>query len=195
MKIKRFMAFFIDVMIVGFIAEGLASIRVLNPYYDEYLDTQDKLVEQYKDINEDNIKDILLSDNNVNLYRDLSKYSSCSNIISIVCYVLYFVGFQKWNNNQTVGKKLMGIKIVSVTKKDVSVFDYLIRSIVLYNLFFTSLNIWVAFKFNGNMFLNLVSLFSGLGSLITFVTYLMIVCKKDGRGLHDILGHTKVVSI
>lgn len=194
MKYKRFMAYFIDVLIVGFIAGSLSNIRVLNPYYDNYLETKEKLVDEYKNINEDNMKDIMFSDNNIELYRDLNKYNSVTSVISIVCYLLYFVGFQKWNNDQSVGKKLMKIKIVNVDGKNISIFDYLIRTIVVYNLFFTSLCVFVTFRFSGNMFLNLLSLFTSLGSIITFVTYLMILCKKEGRGLHDILGHTKVIS-
>ena len=43
------------------------------------------------------------------------------------------------------------------------------------------------------MYLNLTSIFSSVGSLITLVTYLMVLIRSDGRGLHDIVGHTKVV--
>lgn len=193
MKLKRFLAYFIDIMIVGLVASSLANIRVINPYYDEYLEVQDKIREAYKDVNEDNILDVVFKEDNINLYRDLSKVNSITSIISVCCYVLYFVGFQKWNKDQTVGKKLMGIKVVSVDKKEVSGLDYLIRSVFVYNLLFTSLNVWVAFRFSGNMYLNLTSIFSSVGSLITLVTYLMILVRSDGRGLHDIVGHTKVV--
>lgn len=193
MKLKRFLAYFIDIMIVGLVASSLANIRIINPYYDEYLEVQDKIREAYKDVNEDNILDVVFKEDNINLYRDLSKCNSITAIISVCCYVLYFVGFQKWNKDQTVGKKLMRIKVVSVDKKEVSGLDYLIRSVFAYNLLFTSLNIWVAFRFSGNMYLNLTSIFSSVGSLITLVTYLMILVRSDGRGLHDIVGHTKVV--
>ena len=193
MKLKRFLAYFIDIMIVGLVASSLANIRIINPYYDEYLEVQDKIREAYKDVNEDNILDVVFKEDNINLYRELSNCNSITSIISVCCYVLYFVGFQKWNKDQTVGKKLMRIKVVSVDKKEVSGLDYLIRSVFAYNLLFTSLNIWVSFRFSGNMYLNLTSIFSSVGSLITLVTYLMVLVRSDGRGLHDIVGHTKVV--
>ena len=193
MKLRRFLAYFLDIMIVGLVASSLANIRIINPYYDEYLEVQDKIKETYKDVNEDNILDVVFKEDNINLYRDLRKANSITSIISVCCYVLYFVGFQKWNKNQTVGKKLMKIKVVSVDKKEVSGLDYLVRSVFAYNLLFTSLNIWVAFRFSGNMYLNLTSIFSSVGSLITLITYLMILVRSDGRGLHDIVGHTKVV--
>ena len=34
-----------------------------------------------------------------------------------------------------------------------------------------------------------------LGYLITYAGYLMILFKKDGRGIHDIVGGTKVVEV
>ena len=45
MKLKRFVAYLIDILLVGFIASSIASIDVLNPYYDDYLDAYDKFNE------------------------------------------------------------------------------------------------------------------------------------------------------
>ena len=62
MKLKRFLAYFIDIMIVGLVASSLANIRIINPYYDEYLEVQDKIREAYKDVNEDNILDVVFKE-------------------------------------------------------------------------------------------------------------------------------------
>lgn len=95
MKLKRFLAYFIDIMIVGLVASSLANIRIINPYYDEYLEVQDKIREAYNDVNEDNILDVVFKEDNINLYRDLSKCNSITSIISVCCYCFIFCWISK----------------------------------------------------------------------------------------------------
>ena len=194
MKLKRFLAYLIDILLVGFIAAAIASINVLNPYYDDYLDAYDKFNETLDSVDEDNVMEIVTSNSFALEYKNVLKYGACASIISVSCYLLYFVGFQKWNKNQTIGKKLMKIKVVNKDGSDnVSVWQYVLRTILLYNLFFNSLGICLAFYFSGKSFLIAFMVVSMLGYFITYIGYLMIFLKKDGRGLHDIVSGTIVV--
>ena len=61
--------------------------------------------------------------------------------------------------------------------------------------FFNSLGICIAFYFSGKSFLITFMVVSLLGYLITYAGYLMILFKKDGRGIHDMIGVTKVVEV
>ena len=114
MKLRRLTAYIIDITLIGFIASAVASIKVLNPYYDNYLESYDEFNETISGINEDNIEEIITSDRLITGFQDCLKYSTYQSGISLVCYLLYFVGFQKWNKNQTVGKKLMRLKVVNI---------------------------------------------------------------------------------
>jgi hypothetical protein len=196
MKLKRFVAYLIDILLVGFIASAIASIDVLNPYYDDYLDAYENFNETIDSIDESNVIEIVTSNDFIYEYRSVLKYGACISIISVSCYLLYFVGFQKWNKNQTIGKKLMKIKVVNKDDSDsVSVWRYIARTIFAYNLFFNSLGICIAFYLSGKSFLITFGVVSLLGYLITYAGYLMILFKKDGRGIHDIVGGTKVVEV
>lgn len=194
MKFKRFSAYLIDIMIVGFVATCLSSIVVLNPYYDNYLEKYEEMEEiMDKAMDEDNLE--FWSDSKFkSVYQDVVKYGSVSSLMSLGCYLLYFVGFQKWNKNQTVGKKLMKIKVVSEDNDNVSVWQYLVRTVILYNLIFSSLNVAMSFWFGSSSFFVASIVVSVIGELITYAGYLMIVFRKDGLGLHDILGKTRVVN-
>jgi hypothetical protein len=196
MILKRFVAYLIDILLVGFIASAIASIDVLNPYYDDYLDAYENFNETIDSIDESNVVEIITSSDFTDEYRSVLKYGACASIISVSCYLLYFVGFQKWNKNQTIGKKLMKIKVVNKDGSDnVSIWRYAVRTIFAYNLFFNSLGICIAFYFSGKSFLITFMVVSLLGYLITYAGYLMILFKKDGRGIHDIVGGTKVVEV
>ena len=196
MRLKRFVAYLVDIMIVGLVATALSSINVLNPYYDNYIESYDSFNETLDSIDDDNVTSVITSDLFINQLQNTLKYSICSTIISLVCYFLYFVGFQKWNKNQTVGKKLMKIKVVSVEdNENISVIDYTVRTIVLYNLLFTMIGVCTAFYLTGKTFLTAFMVVSIIGYIITYAGYLMILIRKDGRGLHDIMGFTKVVEV
>lgn len=62
MKLKRLLAYIIDILIVGFVASALANIDILNPYLDNYLESYDKFNETLKHINEENVMDMFSSD-------------------------------------------------------------------------------------------------------------------------------------
>lgn len=196
MILKRFVAYIIDVLLVGFIVSAIASIDVINPYYDDYLYAYDKFNETLNSIDESNVVEVVTSNYFTDEYRSVLKYGSCASIISVSCYLLYFVGFQKWNKNQTIGKKLMKIKVVNKDGSDnVSIWRYAARTIFAYNLFFNSLGICIAFYLSGKSFLITFGVVSLLGYLVTYAGYLMILFKKDGRGIHDMIGGTKVVEV
>ncbi len=193
MKLRRLIAYIIDITLVSFIACAVASIKVLNPYYDNYIDSYDAFNETLSNISEDNIEEILTSDRLINQFQDCLKYSTYQTGISLACYLLYFVGFQKWNKNQTVGKKLMRLKVVSTSSKEsVSIWQYLVRTIIAYNIFTTVLSMPISLYLKGKPFLITIVTINIIGYIITYIDYLVVLIRKDSRALHDLLGSTKV---
>lgn len=196
MKLKRLLAYVIDILLVGFIASAISSIEVINPYYDNYIEAYEKYSKEMDSLNEDNVFDKIKSEEFVLDYQNVLKYGVYSSVISIICYILYFGGFQKWNKNQTVGKKLMRLKVVNKNNKDdVRLWQYILRTIIVYNLLFNSLSVVVSYMFKGNLFFTTSIITSIIGYVITYVGYIMILFRKDGCGLHDFVSGTKVVEV
>lgn len=196
MKLKRLLAYVIDILLVGFIASAVSSIEVINPYYDNYIEAYEKYSKEMDSLNEDNVFDKIKSEEFVLDYQNVLKYGVYSSVISITCYILYFGGFQKWNKNQTVGKKLMRLKVVNKNNKDdVRLWQYILRTIIVYNLLFNSLSVVVSYMFKGNLFFTTSIITSIIGYVITYVGYIMILFRKDGCGLHDFVSGTKVVEV
>ena len=59
MKLRRLLAYIIDILIVGFVASALANIDILNPYLDNYLESYESFNETLKNINEENVNSII----------------------------------------------------------------------------------------------------------------------------------------
>ena len=194
MKIKRLFAYLIDIMIVGFVASALANIDVINPYINEYMESYEKFSEKLSSINGENANEVISSDAFILQYKSTLKYSIYSTGIRFVCYILYFVGFQKWNKNQTVGKKLMKLKIINKDSSDnINVWQYLVRTLILYNLIFGSINVCLSLWLNNKLFFTMSMIVSIIGYVITYLCYAMILFRKDGKGLHDLISKTEVV--
>ena len=129
------------------------------------------------------------------IYYKMEKNSIMYNIIYLVVVILYFVGFNKYTNGQTLGKKLMRLKIVNNndSNKDVPVWSYIVRLIILYQpiLYIT--------KLIGVSLMDISMYYTVTNYVYTFQSYLeMIVIatmsiRIDGRGLQDMLAKTRVV--
>ena len=171
----------------------LSQIRVLNPSYEEYAESYVRYEEIMDDLTVDNAVEIAKSKEYMQVNYDLSRYSVSISIISLVVYLAYFVGFQKWNNNQTLGKKLFNIQVVGNENKKVGWLQLLWREVVLYNLIWEVLaivSIWV-FNYEGYMYAS--SLLTFIAGAIIWVNIFFVVIRNDSRGIHDLLAKTKVV--
>lgn len=193
-KIKRILAFFVDYMFLALFLSMIGQLEFLNPYYDRYYEEYEKYVETTDNLNYENANEILFSEEFEQNYYNLDKYGLVINIISIVCYLFYFVGFQKWNKGQTLGKKLFNIKVISNTDKPVSWGQYFLRTAILYNVIFDILIIISIFIFGIHKYKIFKLVISFISYIVFYLNVSFILFKADCRGLHDSLAGTKVVS-
>ena len=187
----RAIAYLIDIILIAIISTGIVMFIPVNKNYDKY-------VEEYKQIQDDfTNKKITLEEymnKSVPVVYDVD-YSNCpSIIIQVTVLVLYFVVFQAYNKGQTLGKKIMKIKIVGIDGKDLTTNQVAIRALII-NSIFSNLLIIGALLFSNRDIYYYISLgLQGLEGLIVIITLIMILFRKDGRGLHDLLAKTQVIS-
>ena len=184
--LKRVIAYLIDVLIVSLITSLLTSISFLNPYYDKYQETYNAYTEIMNEESVDNDKIIELN-------YDLYKYRIYNSSISIGTLLLYFGVVAYFNKGQTIGKKIMKLKVTSNKDKKLNVGNYLLRIFILNNMIFS---IWVAISvyiFDSTTFYYVVYVTSLVESLVLMINLLMITLRKDNRGIHDLLAGTIVV--
>lgn len=132
-----------------------------------------------------------------NYYEQKREASSLVlNIILLILIFAYFVLFQGFTHGQTLGKKIMRLKVVSTTNKSLSYKQLFLRSIFLYEVIFTiikmissivmPLNYYVIF-YNINY-----CIFEYLLNLILIFT---ICFDKNHRGIHDLIAKTRVIAM
>lgn len=198
---KRISAFLIDILFLFIVINLIMGIKFINPYYDKYVESYEnynEIVEKYnnKELTEDDFTKLYVQN-----YYQVTKYSISYNIIIVVCIILYFVLFQKFNNGQTLGKKLMRLKVVDSTEeKNVSILKYLIRSLSVYYIYIGGIlpiiiNCILIFILSPSSYMTISMVISYAFLIISIVSLVMINVRKDEKGIHDLLANTKVIYI
>lgn len=193
-KSKRIWAFFIDYLLVSLFLTMVYQIRILNPNYEKYNETYEKYTELISDLDSNEYLSFIESKDYKLINYDLSKYSISLVCISLIVYILYFGGFQFWNKGQTIGKKIMKIKLVS-KKDNLKLWQCLLRTVILYSILFEVIKVIVITFVSVNKFYFINNILSVASSFLFYTIVLCILFRKDGRGLHDILCDTDVVLI
>lgn len=193
-KSKRIWAFFIDYLLVSLFLTMVYQIRILNPNYEKYNETYEKYTELISDLDSNEYLSFIESKDYKLINYDLSKYSISLVCINLIVYILYFGAFQFWNKGQTIGKKIMKIKLVS-KKDNLKLWQCLLRTVILYSILFEVIKVIVITFVSVNKFYFINNILSVASSFLFYTIVLCILFRKDGRGLHDILCDTDVVLI
>ena len=179
-KLQRLGAYIIDYIFILLLITLLGQIRFLNPTFDEYYKTYDESMEMINNTNEEDIFKLLESEEYSLANYNLAKYSVSISIISIIVYLGYFVGFQKWNKNQTLGKKLFNIEVASIENTDVKWWQILLREIIIYNLIAEILYVILILFLNVNSYFMISNIILAISSLIFLINLILILFRKDG---------------
>lgn len=164
---------------------------VLEKYYkDDKLSKKD-----YSKLEQDSSK--LMEKEYKTYYYKLNKSYKVNNIIYIALILLYFVGVNLLTNGQTLGKKVMKLKIVNNSDEytKVSTFNYFLRALVLYNPLYYLMVLLGVELMSANSFYNWMIVWSNIQNYLQIVIMIMILARVDNRGLHELLSKTKVIEI
>lgn len=188
---KRFFAYVIDIFIVLVIANLITMFIPISEktqdYYKELQTTQKKMYDKEIDVKE--YTDIVLEDN-----YNISKSTVLISLTSIIIYILYFVVYQVYNNGQTVGKKLMKIKVKSITDEPLSINTMLFRALIIYGIAANIINLILILLLKKELYLSISNTISIIQSLIVIISVFMILFSKQKKGIHDIITKTEVVN-
>ncbi len=187
---KRLAAYIIDIIIVStivlVICTALPNKDKENENKLQELSTQlmNKEIDVNKYMNE--YQDLIYS-NNKNEIIELT--------INLVITIAYFVVFQYMNKGQTIGKKLFKIKVIdNDTKKEVGIIKGLLRSILVFNIISSTVSVSLINILSKKAYMSTYLTINEIETIFIIVTAILILYRKDGRGLHDMMANTMVIT-
>ena len=186
--IERIGAYILDTIIVGLIA----SLICYN------LPTNDSNIQkELNDLNQQYTSGEITSKEFYNGYNNLlyenQKNTMIPTGVSLVLTIGYFIVFQSMNKGQTIGKKLLHLRVVDKeTGKNPTIVKFLIRSLIVLGILSTTINLLVINLFSKKTYIPCYYIVSIIEIVVVLISVALIIF-KDGRGLHDKMANTKVI--
>lgn len=188
---KRVLAYLVDVMIISFVSLLLTYFVPTSENYNKLNKEFENLTIDYRN-QEVTMEEYLEKGTDINY--QLNKEAVPQTIVSTVLSIIYFVVLTYFMNGETLGKKLMKIKITSNNDKKLTMNNYLIRALVIDSVLMNIITIITILLFSKDIYLTSYNIISYVFSFVYIVSLAMILFSKNGRGLQDILANTKVIS-
>lgn len=187
--IQRLFAFIFDMLLVSLIASFVVTPFFNSDKIHELEKREQELIMNIQS-NDFNKSSFILEYSD--FYYQYSRSMGIVSIVSILFKVLYFIVYQIYNNGQTVGKKIMRIKIVS-DSGELLMNQILLRSMIN-NFIFVDLAIFIFMLFSPKKFyMSLISVVYFAHYLLLLISVFMLIYRKDGRTIADKIVHTKVI--
>ena len=187
---KRVLAYLIDIILVSIVATLIAL-----PFRTESIKKVDnQIVEVTQKALQGKIKAEAYTVQLNELAYQKAKLDGISNIIVILISVLNFIVYQGITKGQTIGKKLLKIKIIKINGNELTFNDLIFRNLLNNFIFFDILLAVFALigrkpYIYGYRSINIVE------TILLIVSVFMIAIRKDGRSVMDLLTNTMVVKV
>jgi len=124
----------------------------------------------------------------------LSKEGISNSIITLVCTLLYFGVIQYFLKGQTIGKRLLKLKVVSSSDKKINILNYTLRSLIVNDVLLNGIGISFLLLTSKAIYTKADNIISVLISIVEATIIFLVLTRDDKRGLHDLLFNTKVIS-
>lgn len=197
-SLKRIMAYIIDVLILTIVFSVFINFKIFNPYIDKYNDTYTEYTNLIEDANAGEIETDTdeYANKIIDLNYRLNRYKVVSSSISTAGFLIYFGILQFFLKGQTIGKKIMKIKVIANKEnKKLNIGNYIIRSLILNNIIINLVFIIGAYIFDKSTYYYVSLAATYIQIVIMAAIILMVMLRKDNRGLHDMLAGTKVIDL
>ena len=186
---QRVVAFVLDVFIVSIVV-GICSLPFsINKNEEDLNEKTTSLVQQVS-------KQDITIEEFLPLYENLYYQNARSNgfisLLTIIANVIYFIVFQTYQNGQTIGKKLMKIRVIS-EDGDLFMNQMIFRSMLANFILFDLILFVCMLVCSKSVFFYSSLLVEAIELLFLVISILMIMIRKDGCSIHDKLVHTRVV--
>ena len=186
---KRVLAYFIDIMIIFFAIGVIVNVK-----------EKDKTVMQLRSDIE--IVNELYANGEIKFHEYFDRWTVINQqidqecviylIFNILLILIYFVLIPKVWNGQTIGKKILKLKVVSNTGEKVTIVQYLIRNMLLNGLAQMILLVLFLYLLPNSMYFIFSSILTFIQLILVIISSFMVLYRKDKRGLHDIFSGTNV---
>lgn len=187
---KRILAYLIDIILVFIIVILLEALlpknnnieilnRELNDTTDQYFSKQ--------------INFSVYFNQTALIFKDLDEARIMYSVINAVLIFIYFIFIPYFFDGKTLGKKILGIKTVRNDREYLSLKNLVVKNMIDTGLMYMLFSLMLIYILPGTSYFTFTLFLSIFQIGLMIASFVMIIKRKDKRGLNDILSGTKVI--
>lgn len=188
---KRLFAYLIDYLIVSFIAALVACVFIDG---DNMIEANERLKKVTNEISASVEIDTLKYEELIDAYYDTSRYQGVITLFELIVVISYYIVYQIYNDGQTIGKKLMKIKVVS-RNGDLTMNQMIFRTCLSTTLFINLFSLFLISFVSKYTYFYWILIIEVIFWITLLISCVMAMFSKNGFALHDKLFNTEVVTI
>ncbi len=187
---KRFLAYLIDIILIGIMLTMISDVLV-----DK--NEMAQLNNQLNEVNEKKLNEEIKLNEVFKEYAIITKQIDLENVmlntVTIVIILIYFVFVPYYNDGQTLGLKLLNIRIVTRDGSKLTISKLMLRNFIINGLAYMTIGLTFLYLFSSLIYFILVSILGFIQLGLVIMSIFMILYRRDKRGLQDILSETKII--
>ena len=187
---KRIAAYIFDFVLLITVSSLLLGLIPRSDEYKRNIKEQEKLLTESLDSKFDDDNKALKEYSTLRYKTE--KETIHITLLSCVFSIAYFGTFAFFNNGETLGKKLMKIKVES--DGDNSHFWFILRAFILNGSLTSIFLVLSLFWVKPEEYFNVTILICLLHSIFIIASTITMFKREDGKGLHDLLCRTSVIN-
>ena len=189
---KRLFAYLIDIIILSII---LAFIGLLIPASSNMSNLSNELISINDNFSSGSIDSITFINQYSGVAYSLERELFLTNLLNVVVGIIYFIVYPLYNGGQSLGKKIIGLRIVSNDYSDVSSNSLLVRYLFMDSIGTTIISMCLIFVLKDLYYISCESILSFLQFLVVIISIFMVIYRRDKRSLPDLIAGTKVIEV
>lgn len=187
---QRLAAYLIDIVLVSIVVSLITFPIPKN-------ENLEKINQEIMNINQEYMEGEIEIEEYINKSIGVSRDAAYENvwytIVEITVIILYFIVFQFYNKGQTLGKKLLHIRVVKNNDTDLTMNDLIFRGLIFPAVLVDMLILGMTLFANDTVYFYTSNVLTVVQGLVLIAILIMICSRKDGRGLHDLVANTRVI--
>ncbi len=186
---QRLLAYLIDFVVVLMIVSLLSVPFVRSNEEEKLQENASQLMEKFTS---NNISMDEFTSEYVDIYYHLGRNNGFSSLISIFVGICYYVVYQTYRKGQTLGKKIMKIRVIS-DDGELFMNQMILRSF-LANFILMDIGVYLFMLFSSKyVYFYSAGVLELIQYIMILISVIMVMYRKDGCSIHDKLVHTRVV--
>lgn len=188
---RRILAFMLDFLLVSMLS-GVIAVFVTNEI--DYDETYGRIYNVTKAYSE---KELTIDEYNnevMDINYDINQKTVSVTIVTVAVSILYYIVFAYACDGQTLGKKIVKIKVVSKSNEKASISSLMIRSMLIDMILVNALNVILILTLSKENYISIYDIVNYASSFILLGSAIFMMYRDDGKGIHDLVAGTVVVN-